>query len=104
MGDPERGKALYKKFCLHCHTVEKDGKHRAGPNLYGIIGKPCGSMEGFAYSEANKKRQIQWTVATLDTFMENPKKLMPGTKMTSPVIRDPQDRKDIIAYLEKLAK
>lgn len=102
--DAERGKELYKRFCLHCHTTGKGGPHRRGPNLFGIIGKQCGCAEGFKYSNANKRGAIKWSTENLDAFMENPKRFMPGTNMTSPVIGDPQDRRDIIAYLHTLTK
>ena len=86
--------------CTACHKVEKGAPNGIGPNLHGIVGKAVASVEGFAYSPAMAAKGGNWDEAALDAYIENPRKVVPGTKMSFAGLKDPQDRADIIAYLQ----
>jgi cytochrome c len=98
--DIENGKLQFRK-CAVCHTVEP-GKSRLGPSLFGIIGRRAGSETNFAYSDAMKKFDRSWDEATLDAYVAEPRKTVPGTKMIFAGIKEKKDRDDLIAYLETL--
>lgn len=96
--DPEAGAKKFRQ-CKACHTVESGGPNRVGPNLYGVIDRPVGSVDGFKYSSAMRDHGGNWDVEQLDAFLENPRKAVPKTKMTFRGLSDPEDRADMIAYL-----
>lgn len=97
-GDAAKGEVVFGQ-CRACHKVEA-GVNGMGPTLHGIVGRPAGAIEGFAYSDANKNADITWDAETLFTYLENPREFLPGNRMAFPGIKDPQDRADLIAYLE----
>lgn len=99
-GDAAKGEVVFGQ-CRACHMVEA-GAQGMGPTLHGIVGRPAGAIEGFAYSEANKNADITWDAETLFAYLENPREYLPGNRMAFPGIKDAQDRADIIAYLETL--
>ena len=87
--------------CAACHSVEP-GMNGVGPSLAGVVGRKAGSVSGFAYSEANKASGLTWDEKTLDTYLTNPMKMVPGTKMTFAGLPDPAQRKAVIEYLKTL--
>ena len=101
-GDVAKGEKLFKGRAAQCHTGNKGGVNGVGPNLFGIVGRKSGTVEGFAYSKANSESGVVWSREILDEYLENPKKFMPGTKMAFAGLKKAQDRADIIAYMESL--
>lgn len=94
-GDPTAGEAIYSR-CLACHAI---GYDRTGPRHCGLFGRKAGSVPGFAYSQAMKKSGIVWNAKTLDVFIRDPLKMVPGTAMGYDGVKDPKERADLIAYL-----
>jgi len=101
-GDVAHGKSLFQDRCGVCHTgAADDGDGGQGPDLWGVMGRKAGGAPGFSYTPALKAATMVWTPATLDTFLEAPGKVVPGTAM--PVsTANPKDRADLIAYLGTL--
>lgn len=102
-GDAEKGEKLFKGRAAQCHTATKGGANGVGPNLHGIYGRQSGRIEGYTYSKANLDSNVTWTEDVLDVYLENPKKFMPGTKMSFAGMKKPQERADLIAYLKTLS-
>jgi cytochrome c len=99
-GDPVRGEAIYQR-CLACHSL---AHNRVGPRHCGLFGRKAGTLKGYPYSAAMKKYGVIWDAKTLDHFLENPMKAVPGTKMGYAGVKDPQERSDLIAYLAKATR
>ena len=102
----ENGEDVFKK-CRACHDVGPDAKNKVGPVLNGVFGRKAGTIEGFSYSEANRKAGESgwiWTEDKMVSYLENPRETMPGNKMAFAGLRDEQDRRDLIAYLKTFSK
>lgn len=101
--DPARGEKAVGA-CKACHTFEKGGANKVGPHLYDVYGRAKGSVEGFGYSAAMKSKSGEnWEAAQLDAFLKNPRGYMPGTTMAFAGISRPDQRADVVAYLNSLA-
>ena len=104
-GDPEAGKKVFNK-CKACHFADKK-KHKVGPYLIGVVGRKAGSVPGFRYSPAMKKKGeegLVWTEENLDKYLENPRKFIPGNRMAFFGLKKPEDRANVIAYLKTLTE
>jgi cytochrome c len=99
-GDAVAGKSVFNK-CAICHPKEP-AKKSIGPTLFGVVGRQSATIEGFSYSDAMKAANKTWDAATLDSYLTDPKALVPGTKMTFPGLLKPEDRANLIAYLATL--
>lgn len=98
----EKGQATSKQ-CGACHTFEKGGPNRVGPNLWGVVGRPKASVAGFNYSAAMKAKGGNWTYEDLNAFLANPKGFVPGTAMSYAGLSRDAQRADLIAYLRAQA-
>jgi cytochrome c len=91
------------KACTACHTFDKGGANRVGPNLWDIVGKKKGGTSGFAYSKGMAEKAGEWSYEDLNVFLANPRGFVAGTKMTFAGLAKPQDRADVIAYMRARA-
>jgi nitrite reductase (NO-forming) len=96
-GDAAAGRQVFRK-CQACHSLEP-GKNLVGPSLAGIMGKKSGSDGNFNYSPAMKQAAITWTPQTLDQYLADPQKTIPGNRMPFPGLKSEHDRADIVAFL-----
>ena len=96
-GDAAAGRLVFRK-CQACHSIEP-GKNLLGPSLAGIIGRKAGTEQNYNYSPGMKSADIVWSEKTLDRYLENPAKTVPGNKMPFPGLKTDHDRADIIAFL-----
>lgn len=96
--DRERGQQAFAA-CAPCHAPDKNG---IGPRLAGVVGRTSGSVEDFRYSRAMKNAKIVWDAATLDAYLAEPQKVVPGNLMPFSGIDDAQKRADLVAYLSTL--
>ncbi len=87
-------------LCRSCHTIVQSGANMTGPNLYGVFGAKAAGKSGYTYSDALKAKGLTWDAATLDQWLAGPQTFVPGTKMSFPGLRDPNDRRDVIGYLK----
>jgi len=96
--DPAKGEQVFKK-CTACHNADQGGANALGPNLWGIMGEPIGKGHGYAFSPALAEKGGTWTWQTLSDWLHSPKKFAPGTKMTFAGIANPEDRANVMAFL-----
>jgi cytochrome c len=97
--DPAKGEQVFKK-CAACHNADNGGANALGPNLWGVLGEPIGKgAHGFAFSDALAGKGGNWDWNTLSEWLSNPKKFAPGTKMTFAGLSNPEDRANVIAFL-----
>ncbi len=97
-GDPAKGAETFKK-CASCHSINAGGANGIGPNLHGVMGKKHGSVAGFAYSANLLSKTETWGFANMDAWLKNPKKYVEGTKMSFAGLSKPEDRANVIVYL-----
>ena len=98
----EKGQGVAKQ-CQACHTFEKGGPNRVGPNLWNIVNRPRASEAGFNYSAGMKSKGGNWTFDELYKFLANPRGYIPGTAMTFAGLSRPEQRADVIDFLHTLA-
>jgi cytochrome c len=96
--DPAAGEQVFKK-CTACHNADKGGANALGPNLWGMMGEPIGKGHGFAFSPALAGVGGTWNWENMSAWLASPKKFAPGTKMTFAGLSNPQDRANVIAFL-----
>jgi cytochrome c len=100
--DVTAGKDVAKK-CVQCHTFEKGGPNRIGPNLYGVVGEPIAQGKGYQFSSSLAEHKGNWAPEELNQWLANPKAFAKGTKMTFVGLPKAEDRANIIAYLNSLS-
>ena len=96
--DLAKGQQVFNK-CTACHTVEKGAPNQLGPNLWAVIGEPIGKGRGFAFTPALAQKGGNWDWTSMDAWLESPKAFANGTKMTFAGLGNPQDRANVIAFL-----
>jgi cytochrome c len=99
IADIDRGAKIFKK-CASCHNAGKGEGAKVGPGLYGVVGRAKGIFAGFSYSDAMKNKGGIWDQASINEFITKPRDYLPGTKMAFAGLKKPQDRADVILYLE----
>jgi cytochrome c len=98
--DAAKGGQIFNK-CAACHNATKGGPNQIGPNLWGVLGEPVGQGKGFAFTEALSKKGGSWSWDNLSRWLTSPRNFAPGTKMSFAGLSNPQDRADVIAYLNQ---
>src|SRR6266436_925086 len=98
--DVAKGQAAFVRQCAICHTIDKGGENRIGPNLFGVVGRRAGTMQGFRYTNAFRTTAtFEWTEGLLGPWISLPSVMVPGTAMGGfPGVAD-RDKDDIVAYL-----
>ena len=101
--DVAAGQRVFNQ-CRACHVIDAGARSTVGPNLHGVFGRHAGTLEGFRYSAAMKAKGeggLVWSEETLRPYLTNPKEVVPGTAMSFPGLKNPQQVNDVIAYLRK---
>ena len=98
--DAASGEKVFAQ-CRACHQVGENAKNAVGPVLNGLFGRHSGSVEGYAYSPANKNSGLTWDEATFRDYIKDPRAKIPGTKMIYAGVKDEQRVTDLIAYLKQ---
>jgi cytochrome c len=98
--DVAKGSDVFQDHCNQCHALTGVGQ---GPSLIGVVGRKAASLPGYPYSDGLKASGLTWTPTKLDAFISGPTKLVPGTSMRA-IVSDPNDRRDLVAYLASLKR
>ncbi len=101
-GDAAHGETVFQR-CTICHSLAA-GDNGIGPSLHGIVGSKAGTVPGYNFSKAMASSRIVWDAAALKKFLADPEAAVPGTKMRSGAVPDPQAADDLIAYLKRAAQ
>jgi cytochrome c len=100
--DAAHGKLVFTQQCSVCHSSNKGGATLVGPNLYGVVDRRAGAVQGFSYSPALKAAGLTWTSANLSEYLAAPTKMLPGVRMPFAGIKNPAQLDDLVAYLKSL--
>lgn len=100
--DPGKGRAVFASQCSSCHSDARNGPAIVGPPLYGVVGRPAGSINGFSYSSTMKTAGFVWTPDRLRSYLPAPRTYLPGVRMTYAGLKNPSQLDDLIAYLGSL--
>ena len=98
--DAAAGEKVFAQ-CRACHQIGPTARNLVGPKLNGLFGRKSGSIEGYSYSDANRKSGITWDEAVFSEYIKNPRAKIPGTKMIYAGLKDEKRIKDLIAYLKQ---
>jgi cytochrome c len=99
-GDASAGSNVFKSECSECHST-KQGRNKKGPSLFGIVGRPAGTLTDYNYSDALHQAPWTWTTDKLHGYLSQPaKQANPGTKMKYSGLNDPKQLEDLISYLD----
>jgi cytochrome c len=101
-GDAALGEKRFEE-CASCHTTVR-GENGVGPSLFGVLDRKAGAIDEFRYSPAMKRSGITWTAKSLDEFVADPQKMVPGNRMPYAGLPDARERANLLAYLQKVAK
>jgi cytochrome c len=101
--DLAAGDNFFERKCSQCHDGEKSGGHAKGPFLWNVMGRKAGSIPGFEFSEAMKKAGVTWDYATLDYYLANTERAVPGKAMNFAGIEDADLRAAVVLHLRKMA-
>jgi len=99
----DKGKALFQQQCFTCHTVDKGGANKVGPNLWSLVGRKKASHDGFSYSSALQGKGGDWSYEDINHMIFKPQGYVRGTKMAFAGLVKEQDRADVIAYLRTMS-
>jgi cytochrome c len=100
--NPTAGRRVFASQCSSCHSDAKSKPVVVGPPLFGVIGRPAGSVAGYPYSSTMKKAGFTWTPDRLRSYLPAPRDYLPGVKMTYNGLKNPAQVDDLIAYLQTL--
>lgn len=101
-GDAKAGQQVFRQRCQVCHTMQKGGPNRLGPDLFGIMGMKAGKKAGFRYSRPMERSNITWNDASMKQWLSSPNTMVPGNRMAFVGLRNPKQVDDLIAYLHSL--
>ena len=101
-GDAAHGKAVFTQQCGVCHSAAKGGPAIVGPTLFGVVGRPAGSVKGFGYSSAMKAAGFSWSAEKLHEYVAAPSNVVPGNHMPYAGLKNPAQLDDLLAYLATL--